>query len=45
MDSVETSKAVEEGLKQEEVKRRKREGVVILIATLMVLVLPPLTWA
>ena len=34
---METSKALEESLRREEAKRRKREGLVILITTLMVL--------
>jgi two-component system nitrogen regulation sensor histidine kinase NtrY len=35
--SPETKKAVEESLRQEEAKRRKREGLVILVTILMVL--------
>lgn len=34
---MDTSRAVEDSLRQEEAKRRKREGLVILITTLMVL--------
>lgn len=37
MEAVDTAKALEESLKREEAKRRKREGLVILITTLMVL--------
>ena len=37
MGSPDTVNAFEEGLKREEAKRRKREGLVILITTLMVL--------
>ncbi|MFQ5541955.1 MAG: ATP-binding protein [Candidatus Binatia bacterium] len=37
MESPRTSNELEDGLRQEEAKRRKREGWVILVATLMVL--------
>ena len=37
MDPLDTSREIEERLRLEEAKRRKREGWVILIATLMVL--------
>ncbi len=37
MDPLDTSRVIEESLRLEEAKRRKREGWVILIATLMVL--------
>jgi two-component system, NtrC family, nitrogen regulation sensor histidine kinase NtrY len=37
MGSADTSQALEDSLKREEAKRRKREGLVILITTLMVL--------
>ena len=38
MDSMDASKSVDESLREEEAKRKKREGLVILVATLMVLV-------
>ncbi len=37
MDPLDTSREIEESLRLEEAKRRKREGLVILVATLMVL--------
>src|SRR3990172_3556749 len=37
MEAVSTARSHEEALRLEETKRRKREGVVILVATLMVL--------
>ncbi len=37
MQTQDTAKSIEESLKLEEAKRRKREGVVILVTTLMVL--------
>ena len=37
MEAVSTAKSLEDALRMEETKRRKREGVVILVATLMVL--------
>jgi two-component system nitrogen regulation sensor histidine kinase NtrY len=37
MEAVSTAKSLEDALRLEETKRRKREGVVILVATLMVL--------
>jgi len=37
METRDSAKSIEESLKQEEAKRRKREGVVILVTTLMVL--------
>ncbi len=37
MEASDTSKVLEDSLRQEEAKRRKREGLVILITTLMVL--------
>src|SRR3989304_6536574 len=37
MQAVNTAKSLEEALRLEESKRRKREGVVIFVATLMVL--------
>src|SRR5438034_5825622 len=38
MELATTAKSIEEGLKLEEAKRRKREALVILITTLMVIV-------
>ena len=37
MEAVSTAKSLQDALRLEETKRRKREGVVILVATLMVL--------
>ncbi|MBI2179871.1 MAG: PAS domain-containing protein [Deltaproteobacteria bacterium] len=37
MEAASTAKSLEDALRREETKRRKREGVVILVATLMVL--------
>jgi two-component system nitrogen regulation sensor histidine kinase NtrY len=37
METLDTAKSIQDSLKLEEAKRRKREGVVILVTTLMVL--------